>query len=324
MQPAQAWSSATGATPSTPPIEQQPVAAALSFWQQADDWLHHHWQGVVITPLTIVLIVVIALVVRTITVRMIHRVVRGMTTKADVVLPTTAKFIESSLFMNAERRRQRAETVGSILVSIASFTVFGVAFLTVLGQLKINLAPVLASAGIVGVAVGFGARNLVTDFLSGVFMMLEDQYGVGDSVDLGSASGTVEAVTLRVTRLRDGDGAVWYVRNGEIKRVANKTQGWAQATVDIPVAYSEDLDRVVTLIQEVADKLSKDEAWAEKVIGAPLVGGVEALAGDRVVLRVQLRTQAGSDSEVARELRVRLKGAFDREKVALADTLRAA
>jgi small conductance mechanosensitive channel len=308
-------------SPTTSPSgDVHPIATAMSFWNSADSWLHQHWQGVVTIPLTILLIVVIALVVRTITVRMIHRAIKGMTSR-EVGQPGKAKFIESSLFINAERRRQRAETMGSILVSIASFTIFGIAFLTVLGQLKVNLAPVLASAGIVGVAVGFGARNLVTDFLSGVFMMLEDQYGVGDSVDLGSATGTVEAVTLRVTRLRDADGAVWYVRNGEIKRVANKTQGWAQATVDIPVAASEDLERVRALVGEVADKLSNDEAWAEKIMGTPLVGGVEALAGDRMVLRVQLKTEAGKDAPVARELRARLKQTFDRENVTLADTL---
>ncbi len=129
--------------------------------------------------------------------------------------------------MVSERRRQRAETVGSLLRSVTSLVIGVLAVMLVLGEIGFNLGPFIAGAGIVGIALGFGAQNLVKDFLSGIFMILEDQYGVGDVVDLGAASGTVEAVGLRVTRLRDGNGTLWYVRNGEILRVGNKSQGFA-------------------------------------------------------------------------------------------------
>ena len=135
--------------------------------------------------------------------------------------------------MNAERRRQRSQAIGSVLRSVASFLIMGTAALMILGTFEINLAPLLASAGVAGVAIGFGARNLVTDFLSGVFMILEDQYGVGDTIDAGVASGEVIEVGLRVTKLRGDNGEIWYVRNGEVKRIGNLCQGWATAGVDV-------------------------------------------------------------------------------------------
>src|SRR6201999_3472482 len=139
----------------------------------------------------------------------------------------------------------------------------GTAALMVLGALDINLAPLLASAGVAGVAIGFGARNLVTDFLSGVFMILEDQYGVGDVIDAGVASGTVIEVGLRVTKLRGDNGEIWYVRNGEVKRIGNLSQGWATAMVDVQVKASEDLDKVKATLAEVAEKMTAEEPWNE-------------------------------------------------------------
>ena len=150
----------------------------------------------------------------------------------------------------SERRRQRTETLGSVLRSLVTTIVFGVAFVMILDEVGIPIAPLLASAGVAGVALGFGAQSLVKDFLSGIFMILEDQYGVGDVIDTGEAIGKVEDVTLRVTRLRDGNGVVWYVRNGEIIRVGNRSQGWSTAIVDLPVAYTEDVERVQAILRE--------------------------------------------------------------------------
>jgi moderate conductance mechanosensitive channel len=181
----------------------------------------------------------------------------------------------------------------------------------VLGEVGFQLGPFIAGAGIVGVALGFGAQNLVKDFLSGIFMILEDQYGVGDVVDLGEASGSVEAVGLRVTRLRSVDGTVWYVRNGEVIRVGNKSQGWARAVLDIPIGYSEDIDRVRELLRETADALYRDPEYADMVLEEPEVWGVEALSNESVVIRVVVKTEPLKQWEVARELRRRIKTAFD-------------
>ena len=145
--------------------------------------------------------------------------------------------------------------------------------------LGIPLGPLLASAGVAGVALGFGAQSLVKDFLSGIFMILEDQYGVGDVIDTGEAIGTVEEVTLRITRLRDANGVTWYVRNGEIIRVGNRSQGFATAIVDMPVSYAESVERVVAVIREAATAMGADPEWADKFVEEPEVLGVESIVG---------------------------------------------
>ncbi|RJL22836.1 mechanosensitive ion channel family protein [Bailinhaonella thermotolerans] len=226
---------------------------------------------------------------------------------------------EGGPILLTERRRQRTETLGSVLRSIASILILGTAVLMMLQRLGFNLAPLLASASVVGVAVGFGAQNIVKDFLAGVFMLLEDQYGVGDVIDVGQAKGTVEAVSLRITRLRDINGAVWYVRNGEITRVGNESQGWARAVLDIPVAYTADVSRVREVLRETAVRMWEDEAYHGAVIlEEPEVWGVEALSTDSVVMRVVVKTVPLKQWEVARELRVRVKQALDEEGFAVA------
>ena len=182
----------------------------------------------------LLLILVLALVLRTLLHRAVRRLVRTVVEgSTPVVLRPLKERARGTMFeataLLSERRRQRAETLGSVLRSVVSVTVVSVAAAMALSELGLDLTPVVASAGIVGVAVGFGAQNLVKDFLTGVFMLLEDQYGVGDVVDAGPATGTVEAVGLRTTRLRDVEGTVWHIRNGEIVRVGNKSQGWARA-----------------------------------------------------------------------------------------------
>ncbi len=180
-----------------------------------------------------------------------------------------------------------------------------------------NVAPILASAGVLGLAIGFGAQNLVKDFLSGVMMMVEDQYGVGDAVDLGEAIGTVEAVGLRVTRVRDVDGTVWYVRNGEILRVGNQSQNWARTVLDISVSYSEDLARVRAVLTEVAHSLWDDEDYRDIIIEEPEVWGVQNLGPEAVVVRVTLKTAPMEQWNVAREMRERIKARFDHEGIVM-------
>jgi small conductance mechanosensitive channel len=156
------------------------------------------------------------------------------------------------------RAEQRIEALASVLRSLTTFVIYAVAAFMILGELGVNLGPLLAGAGIIGVALGFGSQSLVKDFLSGVFILIEDQFGVGDIVNLdGETSGTVEAVSLRTTRLRSVDGTVWHVPNGEIRRVGNQSQHWSRALIDIEVAYDTDLDHAEAVIARVADEVAK-------------------------------------------------------------------
>ena len=193
--------------------------------------------------------------------------------------------------------------------------VFSIVGFMVIAQLGYNIAPLIASAGIIGVALGFGAQSVVKDFLSGIFLILEDQYGVGDTVDVGAACGIVEAVGLRVTRLRDVNGTVWYVRNGELLAVGNMSQNWARTVLDIPVAFSEDLTRVREILREVAHAVWEDPEYRPEILEEPEVWGVERWDPDGVVVRVVVKTAPQQQWSVARELRERIKDRFDAEGI---------
>lgn len=265
-------------------------------------------------PLAILTLIVVALVIRWI----LHRVIDRVTGRAAVgTMPgmfqrgkSAAAKPESSKIA-VQRRQQRARTLGSLLKSISSGIVFSVMMFMVIAELGYNIAPLIASAGILGLAVAFGAQNLVSDFVSGTFMMLEDQYGVGDEVDLGYAIGTVEAVTLRMTRVRDINGTVWYVRNGNIDRVGNSSQNWARSVLDIRVSYDEDLDRVREVLHDVARALWQEPEWGGHVLEEPEVWGVERWDPDAIVLRVVLKTAPSKQWGVAREMRELIKDRFD-------------
>ncbi|MDP3972120.1 MAG: mechanosensitive ion channel, partial [Candidatus Nanopelagicales bacterium] len=168
-----------------------------------------------------------------------------------------------------------------------------------------------ASAGIIGAAIAFGAQNLIKDYVSGISVILEDQYGVGDIVDLGPAVGTVENVTLRVTQLRDTSGVVWYVRNGEILRVANRSKGWTVSIVDVPVAYSENLAHVREVIERVADDMDADPHYDSMLLERPAYAGVESVAGDAMFIRITAKSAPNQQVSVSRAIRERLKIAFD-------------
>ena len=279
----------------------------------AAGWVENNWQSWLGSALQILLITAIAVVLRAVVRRMITQLIARMNRHAASGQTSAL----GGLLVNAERRRQRSEAIGSVLRSVASFVIMGTAALTVLSVLDINLAPLLASAGVAGVAVGFGARNLVTDFLSGVFMILEDQYGVGDVIDAGVASGTVIEVGLRVTKLRGDNGEIWYVRNGEVKRIGNLSQGWATAVVDVQVGYGEDLERARAVIAEAAEEMTKEEPWNEALWEPVEVLGLESVSADRVVIQAQAKTMPGKAAGVARELRWRIKKAFDAAGIAI-------
>jgi small conductance mechanosensitive channel len=219
--------------------------------------------------------------------------------------------------MPQARRQQRAETIGALVRSIAAIVIWTVAVLTVLDTLGINLAPLIAGAGIAGVALAFGAQSLVRDFLSGLFMLMEDQFGVGDVIDAGVATGTVEGVSLRTTRVRDVDGVVWHIPNGTILRIGNKSQQWARAVVDVPVTFDADTATATEVIRRVADEVWHDPDFASTILAEPSVLGVESLAPGRVVIRVVVRTRPQEQWRVERALRVRIKAALDEAGIAL-------
>ncbi|MFD9092358.1 mechanosensitive ion channel family protein [Streptomyces collinus] len=303
---------AAGASPSPSPSGSTPPAVptlqdAQESATNAASWVEQNWSTWLAMGLQILLVVVVAVTLRAVVRRAITKLIERMTRSAQAAEGSAL----GGLLVNVERRRQRAAAIGSVLRSVASFLILGTAALMVLSTFKINLAPLLASAGVAGVAIGFGARNLVTDFLSGVFMILEDQYGVGDVIDAGVASGEVIEVGLRVTKLRGADGEIWYVRNGEVKRIGNLSQGWATAGVDVTVKAGEDLDRVKATLDEVAEKMTKEEPWNELLWGPVEVLGLDSVLIDSMVVRVTARTMPGKSVTVERELRWRIKRAFD-------------
>jgi small conductance mechanosensitive channel len=181
---------------------------------------------------------------------------------------------------------------------------------TILGELGVDLGPLIAGAGIAGVALGFGAQSLVKDFLSGMFMLIEDQFGVGDVIDAGDAVGTVEAVSLRTTRIRSVDGTLWHVPNGTIARVGNKSQEWSRALLDVEVAYGVDLERAQEVIKAAADSIWKDDLWSTSVIEEPEVWGVEKLGTTGVAIRLVVKTKPADQWKVLRALRQRITQAF--------------
>ncbi|MFE6867935.1 mechanosensitive ion channel family protein [Kitasatospora sp. NPDC057692] len=290
--------------------------------RQAAGWFDSHWQDWLASGIRIVFIIVLALVLRAMVRKVITQLITRMIRPGEEEEPSRlGGLLANTGVVNPERRQQRAEAIGSVLRSVASFTILGTAALMVLSALGMNLAPLLASAGVAGVAIGFGARNLVTDFLSGVFMIMEDQYGVGDEIDTGVATGTVLEVGLRVTKLRGAGGEIWYIRNGEVKRIANMSQGWSTASVDVQVGYKEDLERVEALIAETAEAMAKEAPYDELVWAPFKILGVESVAADSVVLRIEARTAPGKSLSVARALRQRVKRVLDEAGIKVKEEL---
>ena len=257
--------------------------------------------GPVTVALRIAFVLALALAIRAVTHRTIKRVTRHAAESGA----------DNSHGLFRERRRQRAQALGSILRSATSVVIFGIAGITIAGDLGLNLAPVLASAGVLGIALGFGAQSLVRDYLSGIFMLVEDQYGVGDVIDAGDSTGTVEAVSLRVTRLRDVNGVVWHVRNGTIARIGNESQGWARAVIDFPVTYRQNLARVRQVMKQTATGMWEEPRWRDVMLEEPEVWGVESITSDTIMMRLVAKTVPLGQWEVARELRERLMIALD-------------
>jgi len=280
---------------------------------RALDWL-------ATVPLRIALIFLVAFVVNRVVRRLIAGFVQRLTTGEAVQVRTklrrlTPHALQASTAMAPLRAAARAQTIGLVLRSSASIVIYVLAILTALSEIGIDLAPLIAGAGIAGVALGFGAQSLVKDFLSGIFMLIEDQYGVGDVIDVGEATGTVEVVNLRTTKLRAVDGTVWHVPNGEIRRVGNMSQQWARALLDVQVAYDTDIDRAQQVVKEVADGLWHEDTWRTDILEEPEIWGVESLAASGIAIRLVVKTQPGRQWAVSRELNRRIKDRFDVEGI---------
>jgi small conductance mechanosensitive channel len=307
-------------------LETAPTCARDDTWCRwvahvtGNAWLAQAANWLIAKPLAILVLVVLALALRW----FLHRVVDRLVHRAAEGLPSPVlrrrrdRATEHPAAVVAGRRVQRAQTIGSLLRSVVSIVVFAVFGVTAIAELGYPIGPLLASAGIVGVALGFGAQSLVKDFLAGICMIFEDQYGVGDSVDLGEAGGVVEAVGLRVTRLRDVEGTVWYVRNGEIIRVGNQSQNWARTVLDIPISLESDLVKAQSVLEDVAKDLWNDEDYKHQIIEEPEVWGIQDLTPSWITVRVVLKTAPLEQWKVAREMRQRIKLRFDHEGIEFA------
>ncbi|WP_442934261.1 mechanosensitive ion channel family protein [Micromonospora sp. CPCC 205539] len=312
--------SATGLIPLALSTAAPPDCQGSSSCEWLFDMTHSAWfaEGsywILLKPLRVLVIVAVAMLARWALHRTIDRLVR---TTTDGAVPTLLRPLRERVptapvdpteFV-PERRRQRAEAIGSVLRSMTTAFVFGIALLMILREFSFDLAPLLASAGIAGVALGFGAQSLVKDLIAGLFMLIEDQYGVGDNVDLGEATGMVEAVGLRVTTVRDGRGVLWYIRNGEIIRVGNKSQGWALVVVDLPIGFSG-TEEATAVLRTAAASVAVDPELSSEIVEAPEVLGVEQMTVDGAVIRTVVKTTADGQFAVARELRRRLAEALE-------------
>ena len=253
--------------------------------------------------LRVTLIVVLALLFTRLGSRFASRSIRSLATR-------------SPLRAAGARSEQRANTLAGVAVSLIRIVVWSMAGLLILGVLGVNLGPFLAGASIVGVALGFGTQSLVKDFVSGFFILIEDQYAVGDVITIADQTGTVEEIDLRVTRLRAIDGTVWFVPNGEIRKVGNSAKEWGRSIVDVIVPRKADLAAATAAIEEEAAAVAADPAWTEAILEAPEVLGVNAMGVDNVTVRVSTKTTAGQRIPLAREMRSRISHRLQRDGVA--------
>ena len=277
-------------------------------------------------PVKVLVIVLLALLVR----RIVHKAIDGLIDRLmsersseenDAVRAAEASSSMlrrevlsgklASLRNRTDRARQRAKTLGMLFKSIASAAVGTVTLMMLLGEFDINLGPLLAGAGILGLGIGFGSQSLVRDLLSGIFMLIENQYGVGDYIDVGEANGTVESLGLRTTRLRDKYGTLWHIPNGEIRRVGNMTQSFSKIPMEIDVAYDTDLDLAMETMKSVADGVWNEQLEEATIVEEPAVSGIQNFGADGITIRLSVKTEPGEQWSTARVLRKRLKEAFD-------------
>ena len=271
------------------------------------------------TPLRILLVVIIAMVMTRLARRWVSRLARRLLapeTSATEHLEKVGIDVPDALTTAPDPRREsRVNSASVVLTSTIIVAIWAIAGLMILGVIGIDLAPLLAGAGVAGVALGFGAQSLVKDCIAGLFMLFEDQYGVGDIVDLGEAVGVVEEVSLRTTVLRGIDGTVWHVPNGVVQRVGNLSQLWSVALIDVDVAYDTEIERARQLLQRAADEVCGRDEVAATIVEQPKVLGVEALGADGVTLRLIVKVEPGTQWELQRSLREHVKAVFDESAI---------
>ena len=266
----------------------------------------------------IIVVIVIALLVRWLLHfsigRIVNRIVSGVKKKQGN--QDTQALMASPLA--AVRLVQRTRTLGSVLTNILNVIIFVVAVLLIVNIISTSILgsfAILTAA--LGAGLGFGAQNIVKDVLNGMFMVVEDQLGVGDIVDVGPATGVVEAVGIRITQVRDVNGVLWFVRNGEILRVGNMSQGWARAIIDLAVPYDSDVEQIQAEVLRVALDMAASNQWRARILEKPEVWGLQSIADDALVIRLVLKTRTSTKDDVSRELRLRLKKALDAMGVTL-------
>ena len=266
------------------------------------------------TAIEIVLICVLALLARGLLKRLIKRWIEHTAKRAEEpsegLSARAAAMIAQAGGLSMERQAHRTRTVGTMLGSLVDAVLALIVVFMVLQALGVNIAPALASAGIGGIAIGFGAQSLVKDVISGLFLMMEDQFGVGDHIDIGPLNGTVQSLGLRATRIQDANGEIWYVRNGEIVTLGNRTQGWSNANINIPVAYSEDPRQVISLLTDVCRGLAEEPEWAEQMLESPKVLGMTGLEGGQANYLIVVKCPGDQQWAVEREIRARVMSAF--------------
>jgi small-conductance mechanosensitive channel len=261
---------------------------------------------------TIILIIVVAVLVRVIfrfvINRVVNRIVNGVKRRQGA--DDTQALLASPL--HAVRTVQRTRTLGSVFNNIVSTLIVIVALLLIVSSLDTNITASFALiTGALGAGLGFGAQNVVKDVLNGLFMVAEDQYGVGDIIDIGVATGVVEDVGIRITQIRDVNGTVWFCRNGEVLRVGNMSQGWSRVIMDLAVPYDADVDEVQKRMLATAVDMATHSKWRPRIIDNPEIWGIESISAEAIVIRLVMKTRPGSKDDVARELRVRLKVTLD-------------
>lgn len=285
-------------------------------WDSISNAIESFRDGPWDAPIHIVLIIVLALVATKFSSIAINRVVNRATKKstgidfADLRNTTDTQSVTDQLLQN--RVSQRAHALGSLARSIAVIVIWSVAVITIMTEVGINVGPLLASAGVLGVVLGFGAQTLVADYLAGISMALEDQLGVGDVVDCGVVLGTVEQVALRYTRIRDFLGVVWYVRNGTITYIANQSQGWTYAVVDFALDIDADLAKIREVVDTEGQRIAMDSSFDAVFMDPPVYAGLEEARGDAIVVRVMAKVVPDQQFIAARLLRERIKGALDK------------
>jgi small conductance mechanosensitive channel len=280
---------------------------------EALDQIWGEWGFAIRIALIIIGLFVVRLVLLVFIRRVVTSVTSGVKKRAGA---EDTKALDASPLARA-RIVQRARTIGLVLSNLITAGLLISAIIAILSELGIAIGALAAGAGILGAALGFGAQSLIRDFISGLFIVVEDQYGVGDFVDLGSAKGVVESIGLRVTQVRDLEGTVWYVRNGEILRVGNSSQGWSRVILDLPLAYNSDLDKAKKVIEQAAAKLAETLGPKSGLIGKAQVWGVQALEVEAIVFRVVQQVRPSKKDELARLMRLEVKKAIDKAGIKL-------